>query len=133
MGCLEDICLLVPFWSLLIGLKQICIAVCNKWVPPAFCKLDGERALCEAAKTFGPQTRRLVEKWHARRNIERDVTDALDGDMEQVILIMSLYEKLVEANSKLDAGIVIEQIQNKNTNNNRNNIINNSMSEKVFT
>ena len=33
--------------------------------------------------------------------------------MEQVILIMSLYEKLVEANSKLDAGIVIEQMKEK--------------------
>ena len=92
-------------------LKQICIAACQKWVPPAFCKMDGERALCEAAKTFGPSTRCLVEKWHARRNIEKDLTDALDGDMESITVLMSLYEKLLGAESKLDADIVIDRMK----------------------
>ena len=73
--------------------------------------MDGERALCEAAKTFGPSTRRLVEKWHARRNIEKDLTDALDGDMESITVLMSLYEKLLGAESKLDADIVIDRMK----------------------
>ena len=94
-------------------LKQICISACNKWVAPTFCKMDGERALCEAAKTFGPSTRRLVEKWHARRNIEKDLSDVLEGDMESLTVLMSLYEKLVAAESKFDADIVIDHMKKK--------------------
>ena len=73
-------------------LKSICIASCKQYHAPKFVKLDGEKYLIEGAKVFGPSTRRLVEKWHARRNIEKDLTDALNGDMQLFTVIMSLYE-----------------------------------------
>ena len=45
---------------------------------------DGEKALIEAAKCFGPNTRRLVERWHAKKNIEHDLEQLLDRDAEQI-------------------------------------------------
>ena len=73
-------------------LKLICIESCKQFHAPKFVKLDGEKSFIEAAKTFGPSTRRLIEKWHARRVIAKDLTDALNGDMQLLTVIMSLYE-----------------------------------------
>ena len=74
-------------------LKSICIASCKQYHAPKFVKLDGEKSLIEGAKVFGPSTRRLVEKWHARRNIEKDLTDALNGDM-QLLTVINNYVPL---------------------------------------
>ena len=94
-------------------LKSICIASCKQFFPPKFVKLDGERSLIEAAKTFGPSTRRLVEKWHARRNIEKDLTDALNGDMKLLTVIMTLYESLESAKSKWDADLTVKHMEQR--------------------
>ena len=94
-------------------LGTICIASCKQVHAPKFVKLDGEKSLIEAAKTFGPSTRRLVEKWHARRNIEKDLTDALNGDMQLLTVIMSLYESLESAKSKWDADLTVKHMEQR--------------------
>ena len=53
--------------------KNICISVCKRWEAPKYCKLDGELSLLEGAKILGSDTRRLVELYHARKNIKHDI------------------------------------------------------------
>ena len=50
-----------------------------------------------------------------RWNIEKDLSDVLEGDMESLTVLMSLYEKLVAAESKFDADIVIDHMKKKSS------------------
>ena len=93
--------------------KNICISACKRWEAPKYCKLDGELSLLEGAKILGSDTRRLVELYHARKNIKHDILEIVKEDMETFTVIMELWNLFLESNSLIEAQTIVEEMKNK--------------------
>ena len=100
------------------GLKAfqtVVTLVCNRWIAPKYVKLDGERALIQASKVFGRDTRRLVEKNHANRLLEYNlcINGPLKNDGKEQAIFLKLWEKFCDSNSMLAADLVRSEIKKR--------------------
>ena len=97
----------------LLLFKKSCLSYLKDWVEPEFVKLDGERALCNAVKVWGPGVRRLVEKNHANRNLEKNlfVNGPLKGLAEEQAIFFRMWQRFCQANSWLEANVLRDEIK----------------------
>ena len=91
--------------------KNVCVTACRRFESPKFCKLDGELSLIVAAKTLGEETRRLVEKFHARKNLEHDLLDELKVDSKTFTILMSYWDQMLNQTSRFDAFCVVGEMK----------------------
>ena len=97
----------------LLQLKKSCLSYLKEWVEPQYVKLDGERGLCNAVKIWGPGVRRLVEKNHANRNLEKNlfVNGPLKGNAEEQAIFFRMWQRFCQANSWLEANVLRDEIK----------------------
>ena len=95
----------------ILQFKAICISTSRRFESPKFCKLDGELSLIVAAKTLGDETRRLVEKYHARKNLEHDLLEVLRLDTKTFTKLMTYWDELLSKDTRFDAICVIDEMK----------------------
>ena len=101
--------------SALLAFQSIVLQVTGKKVSPRYVKLDGEKALINACKVLGKDTRRLVEKYHANRKLEYNVclNGPLKNDGPEQAIFLKLWEKYCDAKSMVEAQLIRNEIQER--------------------
>ena len=97
----------------LLQFKKSCLSYLKDWVAPKYVKLDGERGLCNAVKIWGPEVRRLVEKNHANRNMEKNlfINGPLKGDAEEQAIFFRMWQRFCQAKTWLEANVLRDEIK----------------------
>ena len=101
--------------SALLTFQSIVLQVTGRKVSPRFVKLDGEKALINACKVLGKDTRRLVEKYHANRKLEYNVCTVgpLKNNGSEQAIFLKMWEKFCDANSMIEAQVIRNEIHER--------------------
>ena len=99
----------------LLAFQSIVTQVCNRVISPKYVKLDGERALINACKVLGRDTRRLVEKNHANRKLEHSVCvkGALRNNGKEQAAFLKMWERYCDSTNMMEAQVIRNEIQER--------------------